>query len=459
MVVQGDTTSTFVGALAAFYHQIPVAHMEAGLRTGDVYSPYPEEINRRLTTQLTALHLAPTPTSAANLKSDNVDSDAVICTGNTVIDALFEALRQPVGWNEPALADLRHSDRPRAARDRPPPGILGGTDAGHRRALARIARAEPDLEIVFPIHLNPVVRESIQPAVAGLPNVRLIEPLGYGDFCHLMNRAHLVLTDSGGVQEEAPGLGKPVLVMRDTTERPEAVLAGTVQLVGTDEDRIVNQVRHLLHDREAYQRMAQAVNPYGDGRAAQRTVAAIRHFFGEGPAGGVRSCLIGGDEGLTMPESALSFRERNNRWTFQTVSAGVAVAFAAGALAVLLHPRDIQRGQPGRVQVAIRRGRRQRTDRAGAAPSTGSTRGQTLPPGGATTKPAAKAGASPGSNSATASTTAPVSRRRYAADRGQPGHIPRARPGAAAQPTPTTHDQPQPPTGQKAPTALLHQGK
>ena len=150
------------------------------------------------------------------------------------------------------------------------------------RALARIARAEPALQVVFPIHLNPVVREAIQPAVVGLPNVRLIEPLAYGAFCHLMSRAHLVLTDSGGVQEEAPGLGKPVLVMRDTTERPEAVLAGTVRLVGTDEERIVHEVRHLLHDRAAYQRMAHAVNPYGDGRAAQRTVEAIRHFFGEG---------------------------------------------------------------------------------------------------------------------------------------------------------------------------------
>jgi UDP-N-acetylglucosamine 2-epimerase (non-hydrolysing) len=282
VVVQGDTTSTFVGALAAFYHQIPVAHMEAGLRTGDVHSPYPEEINRRLTTQLTALHLAPTPISAANLKSENVDPGAVVCTGNTVIDALFEALRQPVAWDDPGLADLRHSDRPVLLVTAHRRESWGAPMQAIGRALARIARAEPALQIIFPIHLNPVVREAIQPAVAGLPNVRLIEPLGYGDFCHLMNRSHVVLTDSGGVQEEAPGLGKPVLVMRDTTERPEAVLAGTVQLVGTDEDRIVHEVRHLLHDRGAYQRMAQAVNPYGDGRAAPRTVAALRYFFGAG---------------------------------------------------------------------------------------------------------------------------------------------------------------------------------
>jgi UDP-N-acetylglucosamine 2-epimerase (non-hydrolysing) len=283
VVVQGDTTSTFVGALAAFYHQIPVAHMEAGLRTGDVYSPYPEEINRRLTTQLTALHLAPTPTSAGNLKSENVESDAVICTGNTVIDALFEALKQPAEWNDPVLDELRYSDRPVLLVTAHRRESWGEPMKAIGRALARIARAEPDLQIVFPIHLNPVVREAIQPEVAGLPNVHLIEPLGYGDFCHLMNRAHLVLTDSGGVQEEAPGLGKPVLVMRDTTERPEAVLAGTVRLIGTDEDRIVQEVTHLLHDGAAYQRMAQAVNPYGDGQAAARTIDAIRHFFGEGP--------------------------------------------------------------------------------------------------------------------------------------------------------------------------------
>jgi UDP-N-acetylglucosamine 2-epimerase (non-hydrolysing) len=282
VVVQGDTTTTFAGALAAFYHQIPVAHMEAGLRTGDAYSPYPEEINRRMTTQLSALHLAPTPTSAGNLKSENVDPDAVLCTGNTVIDALFQALRHPVSWDQPALAELTHRDRPvllvtahRRESWGPPMQAIG-------RALARIARAEPHMQIVFPIHLNPVVREAIQPAVAGLDNVLLLEPLGYGAFCHLMNRSHLVLTDSGGIQEEAPALGKPVLVMRDTTERPEAVLAGTVQLVGTDEDRIVDLVRHLLHDRGAYQRMAQAVNPYGDGRAAPRTIAALRYFFGQG---------------------------------------------------------------------------------------------------------------------------------------------------------------------------------
>jgi UDP-N-acetylglucosamine 2-epimerase (non-hydrolysing) len=282
VVVQGDTTTTFVGALAAFYHQVPVAHMEAGLRTGDVYSPYPEEINRRMTTQLTALHLAPTPTSAENLKRENVNPDTVICTGNTVIDALFEALRHPVSWDHPTLPALTHSHRPVLLVTAHRRESWGAPMQAIGRALARIARSEPETQIVFPIHLNPVVREAIQPAVAGLANVHLIEPLGYGAFCHLMNRSHLVLTDSGGVQEEAPGLGKPVLVMRDTTERPEAVLSGTVRLVGTDEDRIVHEVKHLLHDRAAYQGMAHAVNPYGDGQAAQRTIAALRYFFGDG---------------------------------------------------------------------------------------------------------------------------------------------------------------------------------
>jgi UDP-N-acetylglucosamine 2-epimerase (non-hydrolysing) len=281
IAVQGDTTTTFVGALAGFYHQVPVAHLEAGLRTGNVYSPYPEEINRRLTTQLATLHLAATPTSVENLKSENVDANSVICTGNTVIDALFEALRHSVGQDEAALAGLG-DDRPVLLVTAHRRESWGEPMQAIGRALARIARAEPELQIVFPIHLNPVVRESIAPAVAGIPNVRLIEPLAYGAFCHVMNRANLVLTDSGGVQEEAPGLGKPVLVMRDTTERPEAVMAGTVRLVGTDEDRIVRDVTELLHDRVAYRRMAHAVNPYGDGRAAERTIAAFRYFFGEG---------------------------------------------------------------------------------------------------------------------------------------------------------------------------------
>jgi UDP-N-acetylglucosamine 2-epimerase (non-hydrolysing) len=284
LVVQGDTTTTFVSALAAFYAGIPVVHMEAGLRTGDPLSPFPEEINRRLTTQLTALHLPPTTRSRENLLREGVDPDAVVVTGNTVIDALHWTIRRTAA----------------SAPDRELPVDVGAGPVllvtAHRReswgepmrqigqALRRIALCLPHLTVVFPMHANPLVREAIVPAVLGLPNVVLCDPLDYADFARLMNRATVVLTDSGGVQEEAPSLGKPVLVMRDTTERPEAVDAGTVRLVGTDADEIVRSVRRLLTDQRAYDAMARAVNPYGDGRAGERTVAAVAHYLGVGPA-------------------------------------------------------------------------------------------------------------------------------------------------------------------------------
>jgi UDP-N-acetylglucosamine 2-epimerase (non-hydrolysing) len=283
VLVQGDTTTTFAGALAAFYKQIPVAHVEAGLRTYDPLSPYPEELNRRLTTQLAALHLAPTRTSRANLLAERVDQASVVVTGNTVIDALLWTVAHPPRRADPLLARLDADGRPvllvtahrRESWGRPMRAI------GH--ALAEIAKAEPGLLVVFPIHRNPVVREAILPAVDGLHNVVVTEPLDYGGFVRLLDRAHLVLTDSGGVQEEGPSLGKPVLVMRDTTERPEAVAAGTVRLVGADRAAIVDAVRGLLHDPAAYRAMANATNPYGDGQAARRTVAAVAHFFGLGP--------------------------------------------------------------------------------------------------------------------------------------------------------------------------------
>ena len=280
VVVQGDTTTTFAGALAAFYRQIPVVHMEAGLRTDDAYSPYPEEINRRLTTQLTALHLAATPTSCANLEREGIKRDKIVVTGNTVIDALHWAVGRQPEYGSNALDAIDAGGKK----------VLLVT--AHRReswgegmraiglALADIATLHPDLEIVFPIHRNPLVRDAILPAVEGKANITIIEPLGYGAFSRLMHRSTLVLTDSGGVQEEAPSLGKPVLVLRDTTERPEAVAAGTAKLVGTDRVRIVEQVHRLLTDPSAYNSMANAVNPYGDGRAAQRTIDAIGNLFG-----------------------------------------------------------------------------------------------------------------------------------------------------------------------------------
>jgi UDP-N-acetylglucosamine 2-epimerase (non-hydrolysing) len=280
VVVQGDTTTTFAGALAAFYRQIPVVHMEAGLRTDDPSSPFPEEINRRLTTQLTTLHLAATPTSAANLTRDGIKKDHIAITGNTVIDALHWAVDRKPAYDNEVLEALDTHDRK----------VLLVT--AHRReswgegmrqigaALREIATRHPDVEIIFPIHKNPLVRDAIVPAVEGVPNVSILEPLAYGAFSRLMNRATIVLTDSGGVQEEAPSLGKPVLVMRDTTERPEAVAAGTARLIGTHTDRIVDAVHRLLTIPAEFAEMANAVNPYGDGLASQRTIEAMGHLFG-----------------------------------------------------------------------------------------------------------------------------------------------------------------------------------
>jgi UDP-N-acetylglucosamine 2-epimerase (non-hydrolysing) len=288
VVVQGDTTTVFAAALAAFYEKIPVAHLEAGLRTGDPHSPYPEEINRQMATRLAALHLAPTATSRANLLAERVDPASVVVTGNTVIDALLWTVRQPAGLGEP-----RYGDQALDRLDRDDGPVLLVT--AHRReswgeplravgrALSRIAGAHPGLRIAFPIHRNPVVRDAIIPAIAGLPNVIVTEPLPYAGFARLMNRSTVILTDSGGVQEEGPSLGKPVLVLRDTTERPEAISAGTVRLVGTDEDQIVADVGRLLTDIAAHAAMANAINPYGDGRAAERAVAALAHFFRLGP--------------------------------------------------------------------------------------------------------------------------------------------------------------------------------
>jgi len=288
VVVQGDTTSVFAAALAAFYEKIPSAHLEAGLRTCDPFSPYPEEINRQLATRLAALHLAPTATSRDNLLAERVDPAAVVVTGNTVIDALLWTVDQPPGvgeprYGDPALDRLDRDDGPVLLVTAHRRESWGEPLRAVGRALNRIAGAHAGIKIAFPIHRNPVVRDAIIPSIAGLPNVIVTEPLPYGAFARLMNRATLILTDSGGVQEEGPSLGKPVLVMRDTTERPEAVAAGTVQLVGTDEDQIVECVDRLLTDLGAYAAMANAVNPYGDGHAAQRAVAALAHFFSLGP--------------------------------------------------------------------------------------------------------------------------------------------------------------------------------
>jgi UDP-N-acetylglucosamine 2-epimerase (non-hydrolysing) len=280
VVVQGDTTTTFAAALAAFYRQIPVVHLEAGLRTGDVLSPYPEEMNRRLTSQLTSLHLAPTPTARANLLAEGVKPDSVVVTGNTVIDALHWTVGRRVPYREQELAGLDADPRPVLLVTAHRRESWGEPMATVGAALADLARSEPELLIVLPVHPNPRVREALLPAVTGLDNVVVVEPLAYGEFARLLDRATIVLTDSGGVQEEAPSLGKPVLVMRDTTERPEAVAAGTARLVGTDHDQILAGVRRLLHDPAHYAAMANAVNPYGDGQAAERSCQAIARFLG-----------------------------------------------------------------------------------------------------------------------------------------------------------------------------------
>lgn len=281
VLVQGDTTTTLAGALAAFYHRIPVAHLEAGLRTSSRYSPYPEEVNRRLTTQLSDLHLAPTWNARANLLREGIDGDSVVVTGNTVIDALLSTVSRVAGHGQfPELACLDGESRRIVLVTAHRRESWGSGMEAIADAVATVATLHPDVLVVFPVHRNPAVRAAVVPRLQQLPNVRILEPVDYTGFAHLMSRAHLILTDSGGVQEEGPSLGKPVLVMRHTTERPEGVAAGTAALVGTDRARIVAEVTRLLHDPGAYAAMVNAVNPYGDGRAAERTVQALGAWFG-----------------------------------------------------------------------------------------------------------------------------------------------------------------------------------
>ncbi|MFC0582689.1 non-hydrolyzing UDP-N-acetylglucosamine 2-epimerase [Micrococcoides hystricis] len=279
VIVQGDTTTVTAGAMAAFYHSIPVIHIEAGLRSHDLFSPFPEEANRKLTTQISSLHCAPTSVSKQNLLNEGVNADDIVVTGNTVIDALLTTVEKQVPFSDPQLEELAASGKQVMLVTTHRRENQGDAMRGVGRAIARIAKANPELQIVLPAHKNPVVREAVLPALEGLDNIIVTEPLAYGEFTRMLSLAHIVLTDSGGVQEEAPSLGKPVLVMRDNTERPEAVDAGTVLLIGTDEERVVDEVTKLLTDSAHYATMANAVNPYGDGRAAERTVAAIAELL------------------------------------------------------------------------------------------------------------------------------------------------------------------------------------
>jgi UDP-N-acetylglucosamine 2-epimerase (non-hydrolysing) len=280
VLVHGDTATTFAASLAAYYQQIPVAHVEAGLRTGNLYSPWPEEGNRKLTGVLANLHFAPTSTSQVNLLREGISPDRIVITGNTVIDALLDVVNRL-----DQDSDLRAVAAAPAAFLDPARKLILVT--GHRResfgggfericqALMEVATVHPEVDIVYPVHLNPNVREPVNRLLTGINNVHLIEPLEYLPFVYMMSRSYIILTDSGGIQEEAPSLGKPVLVMRDTTERPEAVSAGTVKLVGTQTDRIVEELNRLLEDPLAYSSMSYAHNPYGEGDACKRILETL----------------------------------------------------------------------------------------------------------------------------------------------------------------------------------------
>lgn len=279
VLVQGDTTTTFCGALAAFYSRVPVGHVEAGLRTGDLYQPFPEEVNRVLATRLATLHFAATEWAASNLRREGVAEDRIWVTGNTVTDAVLHVARELEagrleGGTWPELDPARRLILVTAHRRE----SFGEGIERICRALARLAERD-DVQIVYPVHLNPNVREPVRRILGNRRNVVLLEPLEYVPFVDLMRRAYLMITDSGGVQEEGPSLGKPILVMREKTERPEAVAAGTVKLVGTDEERIVAAAAELLEDPQKYRAMARIHNPYGDGQASGRITQIIRSFF------------------------------------------------------------------------------------------------------------------------------------------------------------------------------------
>lgn len=279
VLVHGDTSTTFAAALAASYRQIPVGHVEAGLRTDNRFNPFPEEMNRRLTGTLASYHFAPTQAAADNLRRENVSEDDIFVTGNTVIDALKSVVSPDYEFTTPELRQLDTNSRL----------ILLTT---HRRenwgkpmerifsAMGQVAKAHPDVTLVCPVHKNPQIQSLARQRLSQLSNVLLIDPPAYTEFANLMAKCYLIVTDSGGLQEEAPALGKPVLVLRETTERPEGVAAGTVALVGTDTDTIVSKVNQLLGDEVEYQKMACARNPYGDGHAAQRVVAALGYKLG-----------------------------------------------------------------------------------------------------------------------------------------------------------------------------------
>lgn len=279
VLVHGDTTTTFSATLAAFYQQIDVGHVEAGLRTGNMYSPFPEEANRRLTSVLTALHFAPTETARQNLLKENQKDDHIFTVGNSVIDALLATVKKDYVFEDKELQDIEEHKRIILVTTHRREN-LGEPMRNVYRALRWLVETVPDTEVVFPVHRNPLVRQAVKEVLDGVPGIHLVDPMEYEPFTNLMARSAIILTDSGGIQEEAPSLGKPVLVLRDTTERPEAVASGTVKLVGTDEDKVYNTAYKLLTDEKAYKEMAESINPYGDGHTSERIVQAILYFYG-----------------------------------------------------------------------------------------------------------------------------------------------------------------------------------
>jgi UDP-N-acetylglucosamine 2-epimerase (non-hydrolysing) len=288
VLVHGDTVTTFAAALASFYQKIPVGHVEAGLRSYDMHNPFPEESSRVLTDHLCALHFAPTHQAKENLLKENIDKERIFVTGNTVTDALFIAIKEPHQWSEPTLKTLFD---PHKETDATRPAARMILVTAHRRenhgapldnvfrALRRIVDDNPGAYIVYPVHLNPNVQKSAQAVLGGHPKIYLIPPVDYLDLVNLLEKAYIVVTDSGGIQEEAPALGKPVMVLRKVTERPEAVAAGTAKVIGVEEQGVYQDIQELLNDQRVYERMANAVNPYGDGKATLRILDAIRFHF------------------------------------------------------------------------------------------------------------------------------------------------------------------------------------
>ena len=280
VLVQGDTTTTCIGSLAAFYHQIPVGHIEAGLRTNDKSNPFPEEINRRITGVITDLHFAPTATAKNDLLKEHVDPSAIFVTGNTVIDALEHTVRENYKFSLPALDSVVAMGKKIVLVTMHRRENWGLPMEGASKAIRRLALKYPEMEFLFPVHLNPIVRDVVYPILQDIFNVHLLEPLDYLDFVNIMAKSYLIFTDSGGVQEEGPHFGIPVLVLRSVTERPDAVNYGTVKLVGLEEENIFKTAVNLIDNKVEYEQMANAINPYGDGLSAFRTIKIMKNYFG-----------------------------------------------------------------------------------------------------------------------------------------------------------------------------------